>query len=206
MPSLLLLFVVVPALELVLLIELGSRIGTLATFALIVITGVVGATLARRQGLGVLRRLQQDVESGRLPAESLFEGAFVLVAGALLVTPGVLTDVVGFLCLVPAFRRHVRRMLERRFERAVAEGRVRIETTPEDFPWSSRAGGRREEKVVRDLRGAAVHSRRRGQEGTPRPDGEDRSDGEDRPDERGRAEKARGSARADEGGDPEARG
>ena len=142
MGRLLLLFVVVPAVELALLIELGSRIGTPATLGIIAGTGVIGAALARWQGLGVLRRLQQETNQGRLPADPLVDGAFLLVAGALLVTPGVLTDVVGFLCLVPGFRAIVKREARRRFERAVQEGRVMVQFPGED-PW-----GPREERVV----------------------------------------------------------
>ena len=143
MGRLLFLFVVVPAVELALLIELGSRIGTVPTLGLIAATGVIGASLARRQGLEVLRRLQQETNAGRLPADPLIDGVFLLVAGALLVTPGVLTDVVGFACLIPGFRRVVRRELRRRFERAVEEGRVEVHVATHD-PF-----GPRVEKVVR---------------------------------------------------------
>ena len=146
MGRLLLLFVVVPAVELALLIELGSRIGTAATLGIISGTGVLGAALARRQGLSVLRRLQQETSEGRLPADPLVDGAFLLVAGALLVTPGVLTDVVGFLCLVPGFRKIVKRDLRRRLERAVLEGRVEVRVTGEER-W-----GPREEKIVHAIR------------------------------------------------------
>jgi UPF0716 protein FxsA len=124
---LLLLFIVVPAIELMLLIEIGARIGTLATVGLIVATGIAGASLARRQGLGVLRQLQEETNQGRLPAESLADGAFILVAAALLVTPGVLTDVFGFLCLIPATRRMGKRVLWSWFERAAREQRLRME-------------------------------------------------------------------------------
>jgi UPF0716 protein FxsA len=123
-PVLLLLFIVLPAAELALLIEVGRRIGTAATLALIVLTGVAGATLARWQGLGVLRAIRTETAAGRLPAAELVDGLILLLASALLVTPGVLTDALGFLCLVPAFRSHLRAILRRRFERAVAEGRV----------------------------------------------------------------------------------
>lgn len=142
MGRLLLLFVVVPALELALLIEIGSRIGTVATLGIIAATGVLGASLARRQGLDVLQRLQQEANAGRLPADPLIDAAFLLVAGALLVTPGVLTDVVGFACLVPGFRRLVRQELRRRFERAVEEGRVEVHVAGQD------AWGPRVEKEV----------------------------------------------------------
>lgn len=126
MGRLLLLFVVLPAVELALLIELGSRFGTLHTLALIVITGVVGATLARGQGLHVVRQIQSEVAEGRLPAGSLIDGVMILIAGALLVTPGILTDTFGFLCLVPAFRSAAKRTLLRRLEKAVQENRVHV--------------------------------------------------------------------------------
>ena len=126
MGRLLLLFVALPAVELALLIELGSRFGTIHTLALIVITGVVGASLARGQGLHVVRQIQGEVAEGRLPAGSLVDGVMILIAGALLVTPGILTDSFGFLCLVPAFRSAAKRMLLRRLEKAVLEKRVHV--------------------------------------------------------------------------------
>jgi UPF0716 protein FxsA len=124
MGRLLLLFVVLPAVELALLIEFGNRFGTLHTLALIVTTGVVGAWLARGQGLRVVRQIQSEVAKGRLPAGSLVDGMMILVAGALLVTPGILTDSFGFLCLIPAFRSAAKRVLLRRLEKAVQENRV----------------------------------------------------------------------------------
>jgi UPF0716 protein FxsA len=123
---LLLLFIVVPALELILLIEVGSRIGTVATLGLIVLTGVVGASLARVQGFLVLRKIQEDVARGQLPAGSLVDGLIILVAGVLLITPGILTDVFGFLCLFPAFRSVLKAMVWRRLERMVRESRVHL--------------------------------------------------------------------------------
>ncbi|MCP4036375.1 MAG: FxsA family protein [bacterium] len=127
MGKLLLLFVGLPALELWLLIEIGRRIGSLETIALIVVTGIVGASLARNQGLRVLNEVQQRVAAGEMPADSLVDGIMILVASALLVTPGILTDVFGFLCLVPGFRSRVKAEVIRRFERAVAENRVHVE-------------------------------------------------------------------------------
>jgi UPF0716 protein FxsA len=123
-PVMLLLFIVLPATELFLLIEIGRRVGVAATLALIIFTGVTGAALARSQGLGVLRQIQAETAAGRLPAAQLVDGLILLVASALLITPGIITDSAGFLCLVPAVRALLRRMLRRRFERAVAEGRV----------------------------------------------------------------------------------
>jgi len=90
------------------------------------VTGVVGAALARHQGLATLARLQTDLAQGRLPAEPIVEGALILVAAAVLLTPGVLTDAAGFLLLVPPFRRLMIRIATRRFERAVREGSVHV--------------------------------------------------------------------------------
>ena len=106
---LLFLFIAVPAVELALLIEIGSRIGTLPTLGLIAITGIVGASLARMQGLAVLRRVQADMSRGELPASALVDGVILLLAGALLITPGILTDAFGFLCLIPVIRSVVKR-------------------------------------------------------------------------------------------------
>jgi len=124
MGKLLLLFVVVPAVELVLLIKLGGMIGILATVAIIVITGVAGASLARWQGLGVLREVQNEVARGGLPAGALVDGVIILLAAALLMTPGFLTDLVGFSCLIPGLRSVIKRAAWKRLERSVQEGRT----------------------------------------------------------------------------------
>jgi UPF0716 protein FxsA len=120
------LFILLPALELALLIEIGSRIGTGATLALIVVTGMLGASLARHQGLRVIGTVQRELAEGRLPAASLLDGLMILLASALMITPGVLTDVFGFLCLVPAFRSSVKAHLRHRFEKAVTEQRIHV--------------------------------------------------------------------------------
>lgn len=123
---LLLVFIGVPIAELALLIQIGRYVGLWPTIALVVVTGALGATLARRQGLGVLRHMQEELRAGRLPAGSLVDGIVILIAAALLITPGMLTDAVGFVCLVPAFRRVLKARVRRRLERAVREGRWRV--------------------------------------------------------------------------------
>jgi UPF0716 protein FxsA len=128
--KLLLLFIAVPAVELALLIEVGSRIGTLNTLALIALTGIIGAALARRQGLGLLRAIERDLGDGRLPAAPLVDAVIVLVAGALLITPGILTDAVGFALLVPATRTAIRRGLRRWLERRLRRGRLHVRLYP----------------------------------------------------------------------------
>ncbi len=126
MAKLLILFILVPAAELALLIEVGSRIGTATTLLLIIATGVLGASLASRQGLGVLRQIERETAAGRMPGGAIVDGVLILVAGLVLMTPGFLTDVVGFLCLVPATRRVIRRAVGRRLQRAAREGRARV--------------------------------------------------------------------------------
>ena len=130
MARLLLLFILVPTVELLLLIEIGRRIGTLPTLGLIVFTGALGATLARHQGLAVLRQVQEETAAGRIPAGAVLDGVLILLAGAVLMTPGVLTDAFGFLCLVPAFRRRRKSLSRRRFERAAQEGRIHVSVSP----------------------------------------------------------------------------
>ena len=105
---LLTLFVGVPLVELYLLTRVGSQIGFFATLALIFVTGILGANLAKTQGLGVMRRIQADLQAGRIPAAALVDGLIILIAGAVLITPGILTDAFGFLCLVPSFRGLIR--------------------------------------------------------------------------------------------------
>jgi UPF0716 protein FxsA len=123
---LLLLFILVPAVELLLLIQMGQWIGTLPTVALIALTGVVGAYLARQQGVQVLRKVQQEIQSGQMPADALLDGAMVLVAGAVLMTPGVLTDALGFLLLIPQSRQLLRKAAWRRIQRMISEGKIQV--------------------------------------------------------------------------------
>lgn len=102
---LLALFFIIPIIEIYLLIEIGSIIGSFATIFAVVFTAVLGAWLLRIQGFSTLRRLQQTAAQGGIPAIEMLEGAMLLVAGALLLTPGFFTDAIGFLCLVPPLRR-----------------------------------------------------------------------------------------------------
>lgn len=108
--------------ELFLLIEIGKRIGTFPTLILIIGTGILGAWLVRLQGLSVLRKVQRETAAGRMPAGALIDGILILLAGAVLMTPGVLTDAFGFLCLVPAFRDQFKLRLRARFEKAFLSG------------------------------------------------------------------------------------
>ncbi len=104
---LLILFLTVPLLEIYLLIQVGSVIGALPTVFLVVFTAVVGAFLLRMQGFATMRRVQATLARGELPAIEMLEGLVLLISGALLLTPGFFTDIVGFLCLIPPLRRRL---------------------------------------------------------------------------------------------------
>jgi len=112
---LLLAFTVVPLVELALLLYLADLIGWQYTVGLVLATGVLGASLARWQGTQVWRRVHQKLATGELPADAMLDGLMILVAGVLLVTPGVLTDIVGFGLLLPPVRTGFRRWLKARF-------------------------------------------------------------------------------------------
>ena len=110
---LLLAFLLVPLLELIVFIWVQDRIGLSVTLLVVVITAVVGAGLVRRQGLAVWSRFQSELLEGGLPARQIAHGAMVLVGGALLLTPGFLTDAIGFSLMVPVVREALRRTIGR---------------------------------------------------------------------------------------------
>jgi len=123
---LLLLFILIPLVELALLIEIGQHVGVWPTIALVVGTGFIGASLARWQGFRVLMRIQEELRNGRIPAGELIDGLLILAGGLLLLTPGLLTDLVGFSALVPGTRKIIKTWLRRRFEGMVARGETEI--------------------------------------------------------------------------------
>ena len=114
-----LLFILVPPIEIGLFIAVGGRIGLWPTMAIVLITAVVGASLVSRQGRGVVASIQAEFAAGQFPAKTLAHGAMILVAGALLVTPGFLTDVVGFSLLSPQIREVLRKWGVRRWSNRV---------------------------------------------------------------------------------------
>lgn len=123
--SLLTLFIVLPLLELAVLLKVGALIGPWPTLTLVVATGVIGAALARWQGLALLFQIQRDIAEGRMPAPRLLDGLMIVIAAVLLITPGFITDAAGFLLLIPAFRDLVkaqaRRYIQRRLRARVIE-------------------------------------------------------------------------------------
>jgi UPF0716 protein FxsA len=123
---LLLLLVVLPIAELTVLVQVAGSIGVLDTFGLLVLVSIVGVWLAKRAGLGVVRRLREAQAAGRVPSREVADGALVLLAGALLLLPGFISDVAGIALLLPPVRAGVRTLALRRFRqrsRLVVVGR-----------------------------------------------------------------------------------
>lgn len=123
-------FLVVPFLELFVILRVGGALGVLNTIGLLIVVSAVGAWLVKREGLAALRRAQGRIKSGGVPTKELIDGVLILFAGALLLTPGFLTDAVGVLLLLPPVRAALRasttRQLRRRVSRrGVITGRFR---------------------------------------------------------------------------------
>ena len=119
LPVLVVLFIGVPFAEIYVLLQVGQAVGVVNTLALLVLISVVGAWLAKREGLGVLRRMQRSIDNGRVPGAELVDGFLILLAGALMLTPGFLTDILAILLLLPPVRAVVRRELRRRIARRI---------------------------------------------------------------------------------------
>ena len=112
---LLILFIGLPLLELMLLIRLGQWVGLGPTIALVMVTGFLGAALARQQGFKVWTRIQRELQAGRVPAVDMVDALLILIGGLLLLTPGLLTDLCGFALMIPRVRLGLRTRLEKRF-------------------------------------------------------------------------------------------
>jgi UPF0716 protein FxsA len=121
-----LLFTFVPAIELYLIIRVGSIIGALNTILIIVFTGILGAYYAREQGFKIVSSIQLKMEQGTVPGDDLVSGAMLLVGGALLITPGFITDFLGFSLIFPPTREAIKVGVRRYLERKVREGEVRV--------------------------------------------------------------------------------
>jgi UPF0716 protein FxsA len=110
---LVLLFVVAPLVELAVFVQVAQSIGLLETIALLVAVSFVGVVIVRHQGLGVWRRVREQLQQGNLPAAELVNGLLILIAGVLLILPGFVSDVIGLLLLLPPTRAIVRGVLQR---------------------------------------------------------------------------------------------
>ncbi|HJO10069.1 MAG TPA: FxsA family protein [Verrucomicrobiota bacterium] len=113
--KLIILFITIPLVELYLLAVVGSRVGSLPTIMLVILTGVWGAYLAKSQGYSILARIQAETAAGRVPTDELTDGLLVLIGGIVLLTPGLLTDMAGFFLMVPGFRTIIRERVKKKF-------------------------------------------------------------------------------------------
>ncbi len=125
MLKLFLAFTVIPTLELYLLVQVGARIGALATIAVVLGTGFLGAWLAKLEGLSTLNRIREALQAGEVPTNELVEGVLILVAGVVLITPGFLTDLAGLTLLFPLTRYPIREWVKSKLE-----ARMAVRSTP----------------------------------------------------------------------------
>lgn len=116
-----LVFLIVPFIEIYLLLQIGGIVGVLPTIILVVLTAIIGAGLLRQQGIATWQRFQDNLQKGEIPAYEMVEGPILLVGGALLLTPGFFTDVIGFACLIPPARKKIAQyIIEKRLVQAEA--------------------------------------------------------------------------------------
>ena len=115
LPILIIIFILVPIMEIAVLLEVGQRIGTVYTILLVVVTGVVGAYLAKMEGLRVWYELQKDLQQFKIPTNRIIDGVLILIGGVLLLTPGLITDVLGLLLVLPFTRVFARKILKKKF-------------------------------------------------------------------------------------------
>ena len=121
-----LLFTIVPAVELYLIIRVGQSIGAANTILIIIITGILGAYYARQQGFRVVSNIQWKMNQGQVPGDDLVNGAMLLVGGALLITPGFITDFAGFSLIFPPTREAIKVAVKRQIEKKMREGGIRV--------------------------------------------------------------------------------
>lgn len=123
---LLILLIAIPLIDLLILIRIGASFGFWVAVGLLIVTAAVGFLLARSQGAAVIRGIRTELSVGRVPSSRLLDGVLILAGGALLVTPGPITDLAGIVCLLPFARRRFKDALRRRFERMVDSGQVQV--------------------------------------------------------------------------------
>ncbi len=130
LPYLVALFIGLPVVELALLFRVHDFMGWGATILLVLLTGVVGASLVRRQGIALLFSIRREMALGNLPAPQMIDGIMVLLAGAFLITPGLITDTAGFALLLPFVRTRIRGWLRKKLEEKVRNGYIDVHIEP----------------------------------------------------------------------------
>ena len=120
-------FTLIPIIELYLLIEVGTIIGTLNTVIVVIATGFAGAWLARLQGMQTMIRVRSSLQQGIMPTEELMDALLIFMAGIVLLTPGFITDAAGLLLLIPETRNHFKRFLRYKFDRWIQNQNIHIQ-------------------------------------------------------------------------------
>jgi UPF0716 protein FxsA len=119
-------FTLIPIVELYLLIKLGTIIGGFNTIVLVILTGFAGAWLARMEGMHTMLKVRMNMQQGIMPAEELLDGLIILIAGLVLITPGLITDVLGLMMLWPVTRNRFKRFMRKKFDEMQAKGSINI--------------------------------------------------------------------------------
>lgn len=119
-------FTLIPVFELYLLIKVGTVIGGLNTILLVIISGFLGAWLARLEGMNTLLKLRMNLQQGLMPAEELLDAVIIFIAGVVLITPGFITDMMGLLLLWPVTRNKLKRVLRKKFDEMQLQGNINI--------------------------------------------------------------------------------
>jgi UPF0716 protein FxsA len=128
------LFIGMPILELAILLKLHEVLHFWPTFLLIILTGGIGVVLVKRQGIAILQKIQREMAIGHLPTPQLMDGVMILLAGALLVTPGLITDIAGFSLLIPFIRVRIRHWIRKKLEEKVRSGYIQVNVNrPNNF-------------------------------------------------------------------------
>ena len=126
MRYLIILFIAIPAAEIGLLLFSGKTIGVWPTILLIILTGVIGAYLAKREGLQTIRKAQEQLRNGEIPGEAVLDGICILIGGILLLLPGFITDISGFLLLFPLTRRLFKLLMINSIRKKIKRGNIKI--------------------------------------------------------------------------------
>lgn len=126
MRYLFLLIIIIPAADIGLLLFFGKLIGVWPTLFLILFTGVVGSYLAKKEGIQTIRKAQEQLRNGQIPGEAVLDGICILVGATLLITPGFITDILGFLMLFPPTRKLFKFFMKNSFRRWINKGQIKI--------------------------------------------------------------------------------
>ncbi|HWI54143.1 MAG TPA: FxsA family protein [Desulfobacteria bacterium] len=126
MKKLMLLFMIVPVLEIIIYVKLGQYIGVVPTLLTIILTGVVGVALARQQGISTFLKAREEMTAGRVPGSEILDGLIIFAGAIFLLTPGLITDITGFIFLIPSTRKIIRRFLKKIIKRWIDDGRAQI--------------------------------------------------------------------------------